>query len=1165
MTLSPHGSRIGRKLSRSILLPLLALVIALAGNSSLRAQTDTGRVQGTVVDPTGAAISGATITLTNTDSGAVKSATSDSQGNFSALSLQRGAYQAKVSVNGFEQETVNFDLQVSQVKAINFKLKLGASTESIEVTSAAPLVDAETSSMGETVEGKELSELPLNGRNFTQLALLSPGVTKGAYGSVASGVSGNAETFRNGETGGAALSVNGLPPEANNFILDGVDNNESLANSINFFPPVEAMEEFRVSTSDAAAEFGRAGGGVIQSSIKSGTNEYHGSAFWFMRSSDVDASPNYFSPTSKVQPFQKNQFGFTGGGPVIPMLKNKLFIFGDYQATRQKAPDNPAFNTVPTAKMRTGDFSDLIGTGLTSLPNASYSGCNGVTLANGTVVPAGGALTVANGGSGAIFDPTTCAQWNYKGQPNVIDPSRQNTAAMNYLNVFPQPNTGTATTIENNYVNTQKEIRNFNDFDGRMDWVATKSDTLFGRYSYGQDIFTKTVSVVGTPSGFAAGDNVAHPRGLVGGETHIFSASVVNEFRFGYTRPMFGYINPYEGVAWSQNLGILNANRSTLLGGGALIGGWNSEISYTGDGGPYTVPQHMYQFNDAISWSHKQHTFKFGANIMKRGVDFFQGNSAKGYFFIGNGTGDFTGYEASELVAGFIDNYSISNVSNYFHTNSWETGYFAQDDWKVNPRLVLNLGVRYDLYTYPVEQNNFQSNFDLATGTLLRAGANGNSRSLIDTNYNNFAPRLGFAYDLSGNHTNVLRGGYGMFYYQVRGGIGNVLSNNPEFNGTASYYAYSGYRTTFSGQAPVNTNLNTAATGQLPLPTFGAAAIEAAPVNVNVISYAKKDPTSAIQEWNLQFEHQLGANTVVDLGYVGAKADHETNTYNYTAPQLGTGAKFFGAQGLGVTVNTNNGSFKYNALQARMNHNLSHGLQSTVAYTWGHALDDATPAYSATGNSATVFMTGAGPLFHANYGNTENDQRQSVTVSILYELPFGRGKQFANSIPKAVDYVIGGWQINPFWVAGTGTPFNTTISDKENSNGPTNRPDYVGGASIGTGNTVNNTNGHFVQWFKPSAFAVPAETASGIYSRPGTLARNTFHGPGYDQATASLFKNILIAEKVMGQLRFEAYNLLNHPQFTNPDSGYYDSSFGLINSTRQASERQLQGAFRITF
>jgi outer membrane receptor protein involved in Fe transport len=1146
------------RLFRELVLPLLVLALSLTVISSLSAQTDTGRVLGTVVDPSGAAVPGAAISITNIDTGVVNSTVSDSQGNFSVLSLVRGAYKAKAAAPGFEQETVSFDLQVSQVKSINFVLKLGAASESVEVNSAAPLVDTETSSLGEVVEGKQLSELPLNGRNFTQLALLSPGVTKGAYGSVASGVSGNAETFRNGETGGAALSVNGLPPEANNFILDGVDNNESLANSINFFPPVEAMQEFRVNTSDASAEFGRAGGGVIQASIKSGTNQIHGSLFWFMRSNAVDASPNYFSPTTPAQAFQRNQFGGTVGGPI---LKDKLFLFADYQALRQKVPDNPAFNTVPTDKMRNGDFSDLIGSGLTTLPNATYTGCAHFTLANGTVILPGGALTATNGGSGAIFDPTTCSQWNYNNQPNVIDPGRRNAAAMKYLNIFPPSNYHTTTTIENNYVNIQKEIRNFNDFDGRVDWMAAKKDTLFARYSYGQDIFTKTVSVVGTPSGFASGSNVAHPRGLVAGETHIFTSALVNEFRFGYTRPMYGYINPFEGVPWSQNLGILNANRSSLLGGGALIGGYNSEISYTGDGGPYTVPQHMYQFNDAVSWSHKQHTFKFGANIMKRGVDFFQGNDAKGYFFIGNGTGDFTGYEASELVAGFVDNYQISNVSNYFHTSSWETGYFAQDDWKFSPRLTLNLGIRYDLYTYPVEQNNYQSNFDLTTGTLLRAGASGNSRSLIDTNHNNFAPRIGFAYDLTGKHTDILRGGYGIFYYQVRGGVGNVLSNNPEFNGTASYSAYSGFRTTFTGEAPMNTNLNTAATGALPLPTFGAATIEANPTNVSVISYSRHDPTSTIQEWNLQLEHQLGQSTVIDLGYVGAKADHETNTYNYTSPQLVTGAKFFGAQGLGVTVNTNNGSFNYNALQARLNRNLAHGLQSTVAYTWGHALDDATPAYSATGNTATVFMTSSGPLFHANYGNTENDQRQTVTVSILYELPFGHGKQFANAIPKAVDYVVGGWQFNPLWIAGTGTPFNLTISDRENTSGPSNRPDYAGGAHMGEMTRVANG----FQWFDGSAFVAPAETASGIYTRPGNVARNTFHGPGYDQLTASLFKNVPIREGIVGQLRFEAYNLLNHPQFTNPDAGVYDGNFGLINGTRQASERQLQGAIRFTF
>lgn len=1144
--------------SRIYVVAVLAFLLSLT-LPQLQAQSDSGSIRGNVQDQTGAVVPSATITITNTGTGAVRTVTSDAQGDFSVPSLVRGIYTASISAGGFEKQTVSFDLQVSQVKGLNFVLAPGSSNETVTVTSAAPLVETESSSMGEVIEGKQLAEIPLNGRNFTQLALLSPGVTKGAYGSVASGINGNAETFRNGETGGAALSVNGLPPEANNFILDGVDNNESLANGLTFFPPVEAMQEFRVNTSDAPAEFGRAGGGVVQATIKSGTNQIHGSAFWFIRNGVVDANPNYFSPNSKVMAFQKNQFGGTLGGPI---LKNKLFLFGDYSAVRQKQPDSPAFNTVPTAKMRTGDFSDLIGSGLTTLPNAQYSGCSSVTLANGTVVPAGGSLNSANGGSGAIFDPTTCKQWNYNGHPNVIDPSRQNTAAMKYLSVFPLPNHGTATTIENNYVNTQNEIRNFNDFDGRIDWMATKSDTVFGRYSYGQDIFLKTVSVAGTPSGFAAGNNVNHPRGFVLGETHIFTPSVINEFRFGYTRPLYGYINPYEGTPWSQNLGIVNANRSPLLGGGALIGGWNSEISYTGDGGPYEVPQHTYQYIDALSWIHGRHAFKFGGNIMKRGVDFFQGNFAKGYFYIGNGTGDFTGYEASELVAGFVDNYSVSNVNNYFHTSSWETGYFAQDDWKISNRLMLNLGLRYDLYTYPVEEHDYQSNFDLATATLLRAGANGNSRSLIDTNHNNFAPRFGFAYDLTGKHNNVIRGGYGIFYYQVRGGVGNVLSNNPEFNGTVSYSAYSGYRTTFTGEAPMNSTLNTAATGPLPLPTFGSTAIEANPKNVNVISYAKHDPTSTVQEWNLQFEHQFGQNTVIDLGYVGSKADHETNTYNYTSPQLGTGARFYSAQGLGVTVNTNNGSFNYNAFQARLNHNLNHGLQATAAYTYGHALDNATGAFSQTGSS-TIFMTSGGPLFSANYGNSDNDQRQAATISILYQLPFGRGMQFANSIPRAVDYVVGGWQINPLWMAGTGTPINLSV--RSDSAGIGNRPDYKGGADIGSGSRVSNSNGYFVKWFDPTAFNTPTKNSAGIYTRPGTLSRNAFAGPGYNQATASLFKNIPIGEKVVGQLRFEAYNLLNHPQFTGPDSNVNDSNAGLINGTRQHSERELQGALRFTF
>ena len=365
---------------------------------------------------------------------------------------------------------------------------------------------------------------------------------------------------------------------------------------------------------------------------------------------------------------------------------------------------------------------------------------------------------------------------------------------------------------------------------------------------------------------------------------------------------------------------------------------------------------------------------------------------------------------------------------------------------------------------------------------------------------------------------------------------------------------------TFTGQAPQFTNNNTAATAALPLPTFGSAATEADPTNVNVISYSKHDPTSMIQEWNLQFEHQFGNDTVIDLAYVGAKADHETNTYSYSSPQLVTGDRFFGTQGLGVTVNTNNGTFHYNGLQARFNHNMSHGLQTTVAYTWSHALDDATGAYSQTGAS-TILMTANGPLFSANKGNADNDQRQAVTVSILYELPFGRGRQFGTQMSRGLDYIVGGWQLNPFWNAGSGTPYNLTVNPV-NTSGPSDRPDII--ADPENGRTSRASTG-YIQWFNPSAFTRPAMTANNIYTRPGTLARNTFAGPGYDTLTASLFKNIPIWNRVVTQLRFEGYNLLNHPQFTNPDSSYTDADFGQINSTRQHSERELQGAIRVTF
>jgi Carboxypeptidase regulatory-like domain len=1147
--------------------PLAVLLFVLStvfGGAILSAQTDTARIQGTVLDDSGAAVPSATVKLTNIDTGATASATSDGSGNYSFTALVRGNYKAEVTAAGFSTEIQSFALAVSQVQSLTFHLKPGAVSTSITVNDAAPIINTADATTGAVIEGRQVTELPLNGRNFTQLALLVPGVTRGAYGSDAAGQNGNSETYRYSETGGAALSVNGIRAQANNFELDGVDNNDGLVNTIVFFPPVEATQEFRVSTSVAQAEFGKAGGAIIQSSIKSGSNSIHGSAFFFDRDQIFDASPNYFNPTAAAPSFHRTQFGGSLGGPIF---KDRIFLFGDYQGLRLKQPNGSSFQTVPTALMRTGDFSELEstaltgGTDLTTLPYNALTGC---TFPTGYVKA-----------YGAIYDPTTCAQF----PGNVIPMGRANAAALKYFNAFPLPNV--AGTVTNNYFTNPAQTERFDDFDVRLDGTISSRDSVFARYSYGQDNLTKGSLFPNLPAGFGSGSNPTHPRGVAAGYTHTFSPNIINEFRYGFLRPYYAYINPFEGDPLSANLGIQNANRNSLLGGGALIGGSNYEIAYTGDGGPYSVPQHSNQFVDSLSWTKGAHAFKFGASIMKREVDFFQGNNAKGQFQIGGntypGTGRFTGYEASELVAGFTD-YLIGVSENYFKTVNWETGYFAQDDWKVNPRLTLNLGVRYDLYTHPYETSNNQSNYDLASGTLLVAGTNGNSRSLVDTNFKNFAPRFGFAYDLTGQGKTVVRGGYGLFYFLDRGGVGNQLSNNPDFNGAADYQATQGYRITFTGQGPLNDNNNLDATSALPLPTFGSTVDRSDPANASLIALDKRLPTSMIQEWNLQVQRQLDANTSINIAYVGTKADHLMTWFNTETQLLNSpsGSYLYPTRSSDtIDRGVAGGSSKYNGLQIFLNRRMAHGLQLTAAYTWAHTLDDSNGAFNtgAAGAGTRFFIYPSGPSFRSNYGNADQDQRNVFVFSALAELPFGKGKAFASNIPTALNYAIGGWQVNGIVTLSSGTPFDVSTSKGIEPDGtidsvnPNNRADIT--KPIGYVKSLH-------EWFDTTGFANPPANDTGVFTRPGNVDRNQVFGPGYRDMDLSLFKNFPIyTERVMGQFRAEAFNLTNTPAFDNPN-GNFDSAagsltgpdngnFGQINGTHTHSERQLELAFRVTF
>ena len=754
---------------------LLVLLLVLSVPLLLVAQSDNGNIQGTITDSSGAVVSGATIDVTNQATGQTVNAVSGGAGDYAVNALKPGQYQVQVKATNFSSVTQNVTLQIGQTLPLNFALKAGAVTENVVVTTEAPLVATQTSDLGDVITGRQVVDLPLNSRNFTQLATLVPGVTRGSNtNGDATGGSGNAETYRYNSSGGAALVVNGLRPQANNFLLDGFDNNESLVNTIVFFSAPDAIQEFRVETNVAPAEFGRAGGGIINTGIKSGTNQWHGTLWEFFRNSALDATQWEPQQNATKFPFHQNQFGAAAGGPII---KDKLFIFGDYQGFRSSAPASTDYATVPTNLMRSSgftDFSELLSQGI------------------------------------QIKNPLT-------GQPfpgNIIT-IPLNPAAVNYLNAYPLPNCDANTNpnchaIQQNYTTTRQRTQTINDFDIRGDWIMGKNDSSFFRYSYGNDNLTTTSRLPNLPAGFGSGTNPTTPWASVIAETHTFSPNVINDFRAGFIHTDFGFTPPFQNEALSASFGIVNANVNALgqpdpqLGGGALIGGFNSQLEYTGDYGPYEVPQNTWQFADNLSWVKGKHNLKFGANILRRQVNFFRPLTGKGFFNLcGNGQSpSITGYEVTDLLIGFTCNYQVGPALGDSQTRNWENGFYGQDDWRITPRLTLNLGLRWDLITWPVEKHDNQSNFDIFTGQLQIAGQDGNSRSFIPVAYKNFAPRIGFAYDLFGDGRTKISGGYGIFYFVDRGGISNQLAQNPPFSGQVNYSFANGYRITFTGQAP---------------------------------------------------------------------------------------------------------------------------------------------------------------------------------------------------------------------------------------------------------------------------------------------------------------------------------------------------------------------------
>ncbi len=1047
----------------------LASVMALLVAGPVLAQS-TGRVEGVVADSTGAAIPGVSITATNLGTNVARTVTSDVTGGYVLTPLSVGSYEIRVQLPGFKEQAAKLSLSVNQVARFDFKLEVGEQTEVIEVTAAAPLIEKSTSFIGTIIDSGQVEDLPLNGRNFTQLATLAPGVTRGIPGSNASGQSGEAETFRYGEVGGGAISVNGLREQFNNFQLDGVDNNETLVNSIAYFPSPEAIQEFRVITTNAPAEFGRAGGAITNLVTKGGTNQIHGSAWEFNRAKELAATPTF---ASKKPDFSQNDFGATLGGPI---KKDKTFFFIAYHGLKSTIPVEAGGKvTVPTAKMRQGDFSELLGLS------------NPIT----------------------IYDPVT-------GQPypgNVIPQSQIDPVAQRYLNQYPQP---TLAGVLQNYETHREKNSTFHDFDVRLDHNVGSNDALFLRASYWNDKFSDPGRIPGFQAGFGSGTSRNKGMSVGLGETHTFSTNVVNEFRAGYVDFKFEFLPVGFGTDQNKQIGIPGPGGVTVANGISLIGGGNGTyIEYLGDFGQYIVQQKTLQLSDALTWIKGNHNIKTGFTLLRRDLTFERTRFGKGFYFYSDFTATpgnkpelgHTGYEVAEMLVGKTQ-FTATGVPGFVprETLSWENAVFVQDDWRVTRKLTLNLGLRYDVFTPYYEKDDQLANYDPTTRTLVLAGQGGAPRATVDTDYNNLGPRVGFAYQI--NDQTVLHGGYGIFYSLDRGGVDNQLSENPP--GVVTQFRFGGQGANVRMSEPI------------PLPQAVDPGNPVLPDGSGLVYVPRDNKTTLVHQFSGSIQRELTPSTAVLLAYVGTRGS------NLTA--VTSTAGFGGGIEGRLTTLQNIASSKYDSLQVTVRRNPTRGLSYLMSYTLGKATNDSPGQFPGNASAFRNTPTDARNL-GLDEGYADFDVRHRLTFAGTYDLPF-----FKNN------GILGGWSMNAIVTLQSGTPFTVYAGDK--------RADQNGDPNDGPKTTD--------EWFDTSVFSAAAGTQ-------GTSERNAVRGPGYYNVDMSLFKSFKIAGRSALELRFEAFNVFNHPQYGQPNQFLGDSNFGKITGTRLNSERQIQLAARVTF
>jgi hypothetical protein len=1087
-------------------------------------QQVTASITGRVIDPTGATIANAKVTATDTERGTPWSTVTNAEGVFSLPRLPVGTYNVRVEHDGFQTATQsNILLELNQVARLDIALKVGSVSETVEVTSASPLLQTESTEVGQVISGRTNAELPLATRNYVQLTLLAPG-----------SIHPDPSSFKSGATTASSgrPNVNGNREQANNFMLDGLDNNQVSDNLVGYAPGVEAIQEFNEITLTAPADFGNYMGAVVNVTTKSGTNQFHGSAFEFFRNDKLNAN----SWSNNFQGGQRsavrwNSFGGTVGGPI---KKDKMFFFADYQGNRLDTPTSVKYTSVYTAAQRGGDFSALLDPTLN-----------------------GGATT-------QLYDPHSL---NGSGQrspyPNNIIPTTQiSSVASNIVNsqYYPAPN---RTGLVNNYAYGQSSAINGDQGDVKFDWNITDNDRFYARYSQSRLDKPTTNQNPLTYDNFST--SPTHTG--VMDWTHTIGPSLVNEARFGVNYVYLNNGSASHGLeGFAQTVGIPNVPSSflpnmSISGGNVSSFGTNDNVELFADA--------VIHYEDTVVYTRGKHTMHFGFQGYRYRVNtFYSGNNGRAGQFSFNGFyttstpgnaagGQWGGAGAADFLLG-LPNEILGGVNGGTwgqRSNSLAT--FFQDNWRVTPHLTVNLGLRWELHTPWNEVHNRQANFDLVSGQQYLSGEScpySNCNALYNQ-YNgitNFQPRIGFAWTPGGGKL-VVRAGYSLSNYLEGTGTNLRLAINPPYaiehdnNYTSGYSTALPASTLADGFTPFLTNAGNQYSG------------------VTLRVWDPEIRPAVANQWNLTLQEQLTPTMTVTAAYVGQRTTHLMVPMPYFQKVLNADGTVSGTRYLAgnptllseignISGTATIGNQSYHSLQLTAQKRLSEGLQFAVSYTFSKCMTNNLGYYGQGGQSAQVNWYYQNIYdAAAEWGPCDYDAASNFVANTVYSLPFGRNQKFGKNLNKAVDAVVGGWQAGGILSLHTGFPISIGGGDASGTGSRGARADCISPVNIY--GTQNSPSGGY-QWFDPNAFAA---AAAGTF---GSCGVGTVRGPGLKTLDFNLTKTFPITERHHVEVRGEFINLFNTP-ILNAPSNYLGSTLGLLQSSQ--GERNVQVALKYTF